>query len=473
MKKIYLILISALCGLLAVAVSSSLGDNNLGARVLLGYCLSLFVFILLDSMLDQSASILMVVVSFYHIAMFLFPGMLHCAQGWFPFFEASYSANVVSYVSQLLALYASCVTAGYVMAGWRKRARPAKKTAQNKEIGEVQIILLSVLTIGVSLGCMGAIGFSVFLLRRADFDLVGTDPTPAFLMLTSLPRAASLCAVLIVAERALASRSIFMLILFIPLFFLALLANNPLALARFQLFGAVFIVIFTSKLTLRVQYKALFVGALMVGQMIALPLIDAIARGADGSEFTFDPLRYLSEHGDFDGLQSTLNTYLMVEQKGLSYGWQFLSAILTFVPRSIWPDKAYATGQAAGEAMGFVFTNLSAPLPAEIYVDFGVPGLILIPFCFGYGGRSLDFAAQQVALAKSSIIVRLFYGGLIGYAVILCRGSLLAVMAPIYLYFGTLGLWSALSRRRRKFTPKSFAPGHLFPKAAAIRGTSR
>jgi len=443
------VLTSAIAALIVLASSTAFGHDNILARLIICYCIFLFLFLLLNAVFDRSASVLMIAVSFYHLAMFFIPGMLHCAQGWFPFFEATYGQEVIFQVSMLLAVYSTCFAVGYQVAG---RWRPSKLTVEwkLKRIDETTIIILSVITIGVSLACMATAGFEAFFLRRADRDLLGADPTPAFLILTNLPRVASLCALLVVADRARATNSAFMIILTIPLSILALAANNPLTIARFQLFGAAFIVLFAWKLLATQSRKVLFAAALLGGQFVALPLMDSLARGEEGTEFSFRPLEYLAEHGDFDGLQSTLNTYILVDLKGFSYGRQLLGAILTFVPRNLWPSKPYATGQTAAEALGFPFTNLSAPLPAEIYVDFGIFGLIILSFALGCGVRRLDFGAQRAALTGAPMTTRLLYGGVIGYATILCRGALLAVAAPIYLYFGVNWIWSSMARMKSK-----------------------
>ena len=402
MKSIMLAVSSIVVAFCFVVMSWQFGSENSIATALQGYSVSVFVFILIGSTLDRRCSLLMIVVSYYHVAIFLVPGMLQSAQGWFPFFAATYNSEDIVYVSLFIALYSSSILGGYLLASSRTRALSVKSGLRLKEISDSKIIIGSVLSMVVSIACMAAIGLRPFLDRRRDVDL---ELNPSSLILLNLPRMASFCAAAILAERARASRSVFMLLLLIPMLLLTSIANNPFSIPRFDFFGFIFVLVYASGKFISPRSKVIFVGALVAGQVLVLPLVDTLSRGETGDEFKFDPFLYLSTHGDFDGLQSVLNTYLLVQKDGHSYGWQLLGSLLTFVPRDVWPTKAFATGQAAGEAMGFAFTNLSAPLPAEIYVDFGILGLLVIPFCIGYAGRLFDLRAHRAILSGAPMTV--------------------------------------------------------------------
>ncbi|GAL73970.1 hypothetical protein JCM19275_2817 [Nonlabens ulvanivorans] len=71
-----------------------------------------------------------------------------------------------------------------------------------------------------------------------------------------------------------------------------------------------------------------------------------------------------------------------VEFDGLSYGYQLLSALLFFVPRSLWVAKPDASGLIVGNHVidhyDFYFANLSNPYIAEGYMNFGIIGVIFM-----------------------------------------------------------------------------------------------
>lgn len=67
---------------------------------------------------------------------------------------------------------------------------------------------------------------------------------------------------------------------------------------------------------------------------------------------------------------------------GLSYGYQLLSALLFFVPRSIWSGKPDSSGLIVGNHVkdhyDFHFTNLANPYIAEGFLNFGIVGVIVM-----------------------------------------------------------------------------------------------
>ena len=77
-----------------------------------------------------------------------------------------------------------------------------------------------------------------------------------------------------------------------------------------------------------------------------------------------------------------------VSTYGYSMGYQLLSALLFFVPRSIWENKPYSTGAVVGEHLieshGFTFSNLSNPLVSEGYINFGIIGVFIGAFALAY-----------------------------------------------------------------------------------------
>lgn len=81
--------------------------------------------------------------------------------------------------------------------------------------------------------------------------------------------------------------------------------------------------------------------------------MSAIARGDPETAFELSPFEYYVTSGDFDGLQSTINVVAMHDGKGGKEGLNLLSAILFFVPRSVWPE---GTGWEAGVYEGYPLT---------------------------------------------------------------------------------------------------------------------
>ena len=90
----------------------------------------------------------------------------------------------------------------------------------------------------------------------------------------------------------------------------------------------------------------------------------------------------------YDAFINIVATIDYVKYEGFSYGYQFLSAFLFFIPRKIWEGKPVSTGQLVGEHLidnyEFTYSNLSNPMVSEGYVNFGIIGVILLAIALGY-----------------------------------------------------------------------------------------
>ena len=84
---------------------------------------------------------------------------------------------------------------------------------------------------------------------------------------------------------------------------------------------------------------------------------------------------------NYDAWANIYTTVEMVGRQGIHWGQQLLGGILFFVPSALWHAKPLATGIAIGNYLianySMWFTNLSAPLVAEGYIDFGAIGVAL------------------------------------------------------------------------------------------------
>lgn len=93
---------------------------------------------------------------------------------------------------------------------------------------------------------------------------------------------------------------------------------------------------------------------------------------------------------DFDGFQQIINTLAYVQESGYTFGNHILSGIGFFVPRSIWEDKAEPASYAIAESAGYSWTNLSLPLHAEFYLEFGWMGMFALMILTGWLAARLD-----------------------------------------------------------------------------------
>lgn len=101
---------------------------------------------------------------------------------------------------------------------------------------------------------------------------------------------------------------------------------------------------------------------------------------------------------NYDSWANIYTAVEVVKVHGMQWGHQLLGSLLFFVPSSIWGTKPLATGIFLANYLianySMWFTNLSAPLAAEGYLDFGPGGVV------AYAGAAAWFVVFLNRLAQ-------------------------------------------------------------------------
>ncbi|PZA22965.1 hypothetical protein DMO24_02425 [Modestobacter versicolor] len=131
---------------------------------------------------------------------------------------------------------------------------------------------------------------------------------------------------------------------------------------------------------------------LLVATLGIYPLSNALASDT-GTQLggSASPLTVFASK-DFDGFQQVVNTFIYVEDHGYSLGSYISSALFFFVPRSLWTTKATPASIDVAENRDYWFTNLSLPVHAEFYLEFGIIGMLLLTFAMGLLWSRIDEA---------------------------------------------------------------------------------
>jgi hypothetical protein len=167
-------------------------------------------------------------------------------------------------------------------------------------------------------------------------------------------------------------------------------------------------------------------GALILGVGLLYPLLNLFRGSVTSTASSSGSAVYAS--ADFDGFQQVINGLAYARAVPGPIGHYTLSAVLYFVPRSLWEGKAAPASIDVASWHGYRFTNLSLPLPAELAIDFGLVGalavLILLGVLMGFADRA------WVIGTNPRVAVLVPYAA---FATIsLLRGPL-GSLAPIYL----------------------------------------
>ncbi|MGP3924174.1 hypothetical protein [Streptomyces sp. 8N616] len=206
------------------------------------------------------------------------------------------------------------------------------------------------------------------------------------------------------------------------------LVNNPVSNPRYWFLTVLFSILFTAFPRSPVMYRAaLALG--VVGALLLFPFMDRFRYDESGhrpveSTSVFDPL----VRKDYDQIGMLANTITFVGSgAGHAYGRQLTASTLFFVPRSVWHGKPQDSGVRVGEWMGMSNTNLSSPLWAELWLDFGPVGMTGAFLGLGYLSARADrrYTLRTVDDPRPGNVLAIVIPLIAGYAFILLRGPLL------------------------------------------------
>ena len=94
------------------------------------------------------------------------------------------------------------------------------------------------------------------------------------------------------------------------------------------------------------------------------------------------------------------------------------------MPRAIWPSKPIYTGEIVSTGLGFEYTNVSSPLPAEALMGFGLIGPVLVFYLLAWFVSRVESRAVSTASTKPIISSFVLYAITMGFIVIILRGAL-------------------------------------------------
>ncbi|MFN5211508.1 MAG: hypothetical protein ACK5SW_09740 [Brevundimonas sp.] len=426
--------------MIAFGISMTLSaqtDNYEAAIVTLSLALAVSCGFLINTVRSPSHNPVALMAWIYIVFLFIGPGLIHLNIDKFPFFSKNYSEQTALIGSILVLMFV-------ILFGASSSIRPRVQSSPVKMPGDHNLFLtLAVIATLCATAAIGVLvlGAPVFTRRIAAIN-EARGSGPVFLTLLAVTKASGFIAFAISVIMIKRQFSYLNLIVFCLTGAVFLFVNNPLATARFvfagYLISLAFIAIRPTPLL-----KSILVLAAGIMQVTVFPFWDHLARGQRGSEFNFSPVSYISNTGDFDGFQSTLNVVDMVGEQGLEFGRQLASALLFFVPREFLDWKSRGTGVDAAAHAGYTFTNISAPAPAEFYVDFGFLGLAILSVVAGRTVAAFDRAYLQAGFEKDvySILTPVLAAG---YITIVMRGSLVAVLGPVCISLAMAAICAAI-----------------------------
>ena len=127
---------------------------------------------------------------------------------------------------------------------------------------------------------------------------------------------------------------------------------------------------------------------------------------------------------DFDAYSMLCRIIEYTKTHGFTLGSQIKSVILFFIPRTILNVKGEPTGSLVSSAQKANFTNLSAPIMGEGYIDFSFIGVFAFAFFSSRFLRNLDRKYWNYQSEKSVTYTDIIFVYLIGFTIFIMRGAL-------------------------------------------------
>lgn len=297
-------------------------------------------------------------------------------------------------------------------------------TTSGFQLNEVGTGILIILQLGIFLFFTIKSRGLVFL-RGETNELIFSNAQPIQLIVDQVSRALSTLITFLFFWQFRQDKSPKNTFFFVSSLTLMILTNFPLALPRYMA-GAFYVgLLFVSKPIFKKRSLPIF--ALIFVFLIIFPAV-TVARyitSFSDMEVSISVLSAFTS-GDFDNF-STLNmAVLYVDNHGITWGNQLFGVLLFFVPRSIWPTKPVGSGHHMAMARSMDFTNLSCPIVAEGYLNFGFLGTILFAIIIGIILSKLD---SRFYHHKIFSVIHLMYPLLLGLIIFILRGDLMSSWA--------------------------------------------
>lgn len=125
----------------------------------------------------------------------------------------------------------------------------------------------------------------------------------------------------------------------------------------------------------------------LVGIILVMPALDLFRNVLTFSQMYFALSLEYFRLGHFDPYH---NLNLVINEMDITYGFQLLTAMLFFIPKSIWTGKGIGSGSFVAEETHLYFDNISMPFVAEAFLNFGFIGVAAFCVILGYITSSID-----------------------------------------------------------------------------------
>lgn len=299
------------------------------------------------------------------------------------------------------------------------------KGIEYKSLSVKYVISLLIISAGLALVCF----FKFYDYNDRDFS------RSSYLLLSNTFRAVITFSTVIVINWQRTSKNSFIFTIIALL--ILLIGCFPMHLSR-NAFGAIYICVLVT-LVPWIKKNNRFIVLFTVCFLFMFPVMDLYRHKSFtevGLREIFNSLITYKDYfntANYDAYQMIIAAENATDIVGYTYGRQLLGVLLFFIPRNMWVNKPIGTGAYISSIINLEFSNISAPLIAEGYINFGIIGIIGFGLFTGMILRMLDNTYWSNNKENLSFI-NLIYFYVVPYMLFICRGDLLSAWAYLCAY---------------------------------------
>jgi len=175
---------------------------------------------------------------------------------------------------------------------------------------------------------------------------------------------------------------------------------------------------------------------IIIGLVLVFPAINIFRNVLSSSntnvlKMISDAIQNTYLEGHYDAHQMFISVQHYVQKFGITYMKQFLGTVFFFIPRIIWETKPFGTGYTVITKLNQNnFTNVSAPLISEAYINLGIWGIIIAGVFLGKLIKQID--CKYWNNENDLSLIRIIYPFSIFYFFFLLRGDLLSSWSYLF-----------------------------------------
>jgi hypothetical protein len=201
--------------------------------------------------------------------------------------------------------------------------------------------------------------------------------------------------------------------------------NNPVSQPRYWVATVLIGFVFIARRFQGAVGMATVAATMIFISTIIFPYLDRYRYSGQPTDERHSAAYFFVNKTDYASNVDLTNTIVYVDRHGHTDGKQLLTDTFFFVPRTYWPEKADDTGQLLAIDINYPNLNLDAPLWGEAYIDFGIPGVVVVFGLYGVLASRMERRLLRIKASQSATWAALALPSLTGYQLIILRGSLL------------------------------------------------